>query len=171
MWKSSALAIVVLAILMAACGGGAASLSPRQTGGASPSATKTGTKLPPTKTVEPTTDTPNPLPAAATAEQPTDTPTVEPSTVVHHYVPDASGAAYQGTGSCWVSSIASGRDDAFRCNCVAVGIQGNILATVLRPPNAGRAISRLPKRSPCAEQLGRLLSNQAITHSGIQARR
>jgi hypothetical protein len=119
--KSGVLASLMVAVLagsLIACGGGT-SLGSLKT-----NETPATTKMAATKTARPATKTPKPSRATATPEAPT--ATAGPLTTVHNYVADATGITQQGSGSCWTSSIASGRKDAYRCNCEVAGSEANI---------------------------------------------
>jgi hypothetical protein len=119
--KSGVLASLMVAVLagsLTACGGGAS------LGSLKGNETPATTKMAATKTARPATRTPKPAPVTATPEP--QTATAEPLTAVHQYVTDATGIAQQGSGSCWTSSIASGRKDAYRCNCEVAGSEANI---------------------------------------------
>jgi hypothetical protein len=119
MWKT--VYAIILTALLVSCGGGKA---PNPAKLSSPSGPQTELASPISRTVTPvSTLTPsNPSASSPAASIPAGaSTTAQPDTRIHVYSADPTGAADGGVADCWTSSIASGRDDAFRCNCSLTG--------------------------------------------------
>jgi hypothetical protein len=102
-----AVIIVVVVIFVGGTGGGGSKPTPTSTLTATP--TRTSTPI--------ATQTPIPTATATATATATVEPTVQPTTTVYRYQPALAAAPLPASSdnSCWTNSIASPRDDAFRC--------------------------------------------------------